>query len=356
MLRTIEIREVDQLQSYRLPWTSLWRGGRQPTFTQSLDWLAAYVNLQSDRVALRALLVRDDDELLGIVPLVLMTESTRHGPLRALRYPLLEDLGCCGPIGTQPTFVLLEAMQYLMRHHEEWDVLDLAGIDVEGIDHGRTKTALHVARIEAEVAAWQTRHVVGLRTPEETKRLIARIDQLPQRNTSFEYVRYRPEGAMHGDAEPRLELFDDCDAIAAAGDRAAESHLLGNALLRELHEVAAKNGTLDVNVLYLDDQPAAFVYGYVCDDCVTVVDAGLDPRFAPDHADQALLAEMLEDSLNRGDRLIDCGTNPPRWLKPWCNGTHSLHRAQSTRPSGLVAQTLRWGRALRRRFGDVSTH
>lgn len=358
MLRTIEIREVDQLQSYRLPWTSLWRGGRQPWFTQSLDWLAAYVSLQSDRVALRTLLISDDDELLGIVPLVLTTESTRHGPLRSLRYPLLEGIGCCGPIGTQPTFVLLEAMQYLMRHRDDWDVLDLAGIDVDGVDHGRTKTALHVAQIEAEVAAWQTRRIISLRTPEETKAIVARIDQhdrLPQRPASFEYVRYRPEGAMHGDAEPRLELFDDCDTIAAAGDRAAESHLMGNALLRELHEVAAKNGTLDVNLLYVDDAPAAFVYGYVCDDRLTVVDAGMDPRFAAELADQSLLGEMLEDSLARGDRTIDCGPKPVNWLKSWFNETQTIYRAQSVRPTGLIAQTLSWGKALRRRFGEATT-
>lgn len=325
-------------------------------FTQSLDWLTAFVSLQSDRVALRTLLVSDDDELLGIVPLVLATESTRHGPLRTLHYPLLGEIGCCGPIGTQPTFVLLEAMQYLMRHRGEWDVLDLAGIDVDGVDHGRTKTALRVAAIEGDVTAWQTRQVVSLHKFDETTKLSARINQLSRRHANFEYVRYRPEGSMHGDDEPRLELFDDCDTIAAAGDRAAESHLLGNALLRELNEVAAKSGTLDVNVLYRDDQPAAFVYGYFCDDTVTVVDAGLDPRFATEQADEALMADMLEDSLARGDRMLDFGAQPAAWLRSWCNGTQSIHRAQSARPSGLMAQTLRWGRALRRRFGDTATY
>lgn len=356
MLRTIEIREVEQLQSYRLPWTALWRSGRQPWFTQSLDWLSAYVSLQSDRVALRALLISDDDELLGIVPLVLTTDSTRHGPLRTLRYPLLHDLGCCGPIGTQPTFVLLEAMQYLMRHRDEWDVIDLAGIDVDGTDHGRTKTALNVARIEAEVAEWQTRETISLRTQDEATRLIARVDQSARHGASFEYVRYRPEGAMHGDADPRLELFDDCEAIAAAGDRATESHLLGNAVLRELHEMAAKTGTLDVNLLYRDGEPAAFVYGYICDDTVTVVDSGVDPRFTAEHAAQALAAEMLDDALARGDRLFDLGPTPAAWLKPWANSMRKIYRAQTARPSGIMAQTLRWGRALRRKFGDPAAH
>ena len=354
MLLTFEIRDVEKLESYRLAWTALWRAGRRPWFSQSIDWVAAFVRLQSDRVALRTLFISDDEELLGIVPLVLTTESTRGGPLRTLRYPLFEGFGCCGPIGSQPTFVLLEAMQYLARHADEWDVLDLAGIDVEEVDHGRTKTALHVARIGAEIGPWQTRRVVSLRTPEDAARLASRIDQLPVRSRCFEYVRYRPEGAMHGDDEPRLELFDDCLGVARAGDDGAQSVLVGHALLRGIHETAARNGTLDVNLLYFDDEPAAFVYGYACDDCVTVIDAGMDRRFAAEHVDDALATAMLKDSLARGDRLIDLGTRPAAWLRSWSTGERVIHRAQTARPRGIAAHVLQWGRALRSRFGDTA--
>lgn len=359
LLRTFEIRDVEKLESYRLAWTSMWRAGRRPWFTQSLDWLAAFVKLQSDRVALRTLFVCDDEEILGIVPLVLTTESTRTGPHRTLRYPLFEGYGCCGPIGSQPTFVLLEAMQYLSRHETEWDVLDLAGINVEEVDHGRTKTALHVARIDAEIGAWQTRSMISLRTAEDSERLAMRIELLPERSRCFEYVRYRPEGAMHGDAEPKFELFDDCLSIARQSDggpgRGATEHaLLGHALVRELHATTARNGTLDVNLLYLDDAPAAFSYGYACDDEVTVIDAGLDLRFAQEHADDALAAAMLEDSLERGDRVLDLGTKPAAWLRTWSNGTRTIHRAQTARPRGIAAQVLQWGRALKGRFGDAA--
>ncbi|MCE9605636.1 MAG: GNAT family N-acetyltransferase [Planctomycetia bacterium] len=354
MLRTFEIRDVEQLESYRLAWTALWRAGSQPWFTQSLDWLAAFVRLQSDRVALRALFICDDDEILGIVPLVLLTESSRFGPFRTLRYPVLAGLGCCGPIGSQPTFVLLEAMQYLMRHPTEWDILDLEGIDVEAVDHGRTKTALHVARIPAEVAAWQTRSTISLAMPEDVARMPARMPSVRLQDPRVEYVRYRPEGVMHGDAEPRLELFDDCLAIARAGDGHADSLLHGHAMMRELHVEAARNGTLDVNLLYVDDAPAAFVYGYVCGGSVTVVDAGFDARYIVDQPGEALAAAMMCDSMRRGDQKLDLGVKPRPWLRAWSNASRTIYRAQSKRPSGVASRALRWGKALRRRFGDAA--
>lgn len=359
MLRTFEIRDVEQLESYRLAWTSLWRAGRQPWFTQSLDWLSAFVKLQSDRVALRALFISDDDEILGIVPLVSFTESSRFGPFRTLRYPLLSGLGCCGPIGSQPTFVLLEAMQHLMRSPAEWDILDLEGIDVEGVDNGRTKTALHVAGIRAEVTPWQTRSMIKLNGADEVNRIQVRADHVAALDHHMEYVRYRPEGMMHGDADPKVDLFDDCLSIVQNGNGLGESLLHGHAMLSSLHAVAARNGTLDLNLLYLDDKPAAFVYGYLCDDCVTVVDAGIDARFAGGrpgamNAAEVLVAKMLCDSLQRGDRTFDLGAKPRPWLRSWSNAVRTIYHAQSARPSGLAVQAMRWGRALRRKFGDTA--
>jgi hypothetical protein len=157
-------------------------------------------------------------------------------------------------------------------------------------------------------------------------------------------------------------LFDDCLSVARASseseaqacDDGAQSPLVGHALLRGLHETTARNGTLDVNLLYLDDAPAAFAYGYACDDSVTVIDAGIDRRFAAEHVDDALATAMLEDSLARGDRLVDLGARPAAWLRSWSNGVHVIHRAQTARPRGIAAQVLQWGRALRSRFGDTA--
>ena len=97
-----------------------------------------------------------------------------------------------------------------------------------------------------------------------------------------EYIRHRPLPASEGDGDPRWDLYAACESVAQAS---WQSHVVhGNTLTHDrvreyfhaAHAAAARIGMVDVNVLNVDGQPAAFLYGYHCQGNVTALRTGFD--------------------------------------------------------------------------------
>src|SRR5262249_52092825 len=131
-------------------------------------------------------------------------------------------------------------------------------------------------------------------------------------NGRAQYIRHRPLPAVEGDGDPRWDLYAMCESVAEAS---WQSHVVdGNTLTHErvreyfraTHVVASRSGMSDVHVLTLDDQPAAFLYGYHYNGQVTALRTGFDA--ATDNGiGSALMLQVIQDSCRRGDRTIDFG-------------------------------------------------
>ena len=118
MAEVTEIRSIDDLDSYQLVWQSLLLKTRDATFFQSLDWLKVYWRHFGEDKQLRVLIISSAGETIGIVPLVVVTEPTRVGPVRFLTYPLHDWGSFYGPIGPNPTASLMAAMRHLRETPE----------------------------------------------------------------------------------------------------------------------------------------------------------------------------------------------------------------------------------------------
>jgi len=129
MAKITEIRSLDQLDSLRLVWRSLLQQTPNATFFQSLDWLEVFWRHHGADQQLRVLVVSSGSEVIGILPLTVVTESTGVGSVRFLTYPLQDWGSFFGPIGPNPTATLMAAMRYLNTAPRDWDVLDLRWVD-----------------------------------------------------------------------------------------------------------------------------------------------------------------------------------------------------------------------------------
>jgi CelD/BcsL family acetyltransferase involved in cellulose biosynthesis len=63
---------------------------------------------------------------------------------------------------------------------------------------------------------------------------------------------------------------------------------------------------LDVNLLKIDNKPVAFLYGYHHRGNVIALRTGFDAT-AGDGLGSALMLEMIDNSCQRGDRVVDFG-------------------------------------------------
>ena len=159
---------------------------------------------------------------------------------------------------------------------------------------------------------------------------------------AISYVRYRPAGALHNDGSPRWDLYDVCEEIArrswqgAATNGTTLSHETVREFLRETHAAAAAAGAVDLNLLLLGGEPAAFIYGYASGGYVYGPRRGYDARRSREGAGNVLLAYTLRDSFARGDRLYDMGVGSLKSKRHFQTRLTAIMRVQPLRAAGVA--------------------
>ena len=148
----------------------------------------------------------------------------------------------------------------------------------------------------------------------------------------MELVRYRPKPAGGGEADPRWDLYDTCVALALrswqgeSGDKTNLCHAEVGGFLRDAHAAAARLGAVDLNLLYCNDAPAAFMYGYHWQDTVYGLRRGFDPQFKHQGPGQILQKMVLEDGHRRGDRYYDLGAGSHDTKQAWRTSIQTSYR------------------------------
>ena len=323
MADLIEINDAEQLEQYRLTWNALLPQTRGASLFHSFDWLQTYWKFFGAEQQLRVLIVRSEGQPIGIVPLCVQTERYQVGQVRVLTYPLSDWGMWYGPIGPNPSASLFMAMKHLRETPRDWDMIDLRWIGVEPGQSDPTGRALHANGWPAERSDYQQTSIMRLENSNwETYRAglskkwrheLGRQQRGLERNFDVCVERHRPLGHCCGDGEPRWDLYENCLQIAehswqggsTTGNTLTHSHVRD--FLRECHSVAAKLGMLDMVVLKLDGQAAAFQYNYLFDGRLYGLRMGFDQEFARQGVGKALMGWTIKDSFARGDRLIDLG-------------------------------------------------
>ena len=182
-----------------------------------------------------------------------------------------------GPIGPNPSATLVAGLRHVRQTPRDWDVLDLRWVDVDGADLGRTERAMAQTGFRPCGQKWDRTSLVEL--PETWQaywqgreaKFRKNIDRLQRRMAEqgkMELVRFRPEPASDGEVDPRWDLYDTCVALAQrswqgeSGDKTNLCHAEVSGFFRDAHAAAARLGAVDLNLLYFNDEPAAFMYNY----------------------------------------------------------------------------------------------
>jgi CelD/BcsL family acetyltransferase involved in cellulose biosynthesis len=359
MIHVREINDPLQLAEVRPAWRSLLARTPQASYFQTLDWLESYLRHHGRELHLRVLVAYDDSAPVGILPMVLRREPTVVGQLDVLTYPLHDWGTFYGPIGANPTLTLSAGLQYLKGLERDWDLLDLRWVDRDGIDQGRSSQALRGVGFESHEQHWATAAIVDLdgnwdrywlARPQHHRANMRRAERLLAEEGEVRYVRYRPAGSATGDADPRWDLYDACENVAAhswqgsATDGTTLTHAEVRSFLRDAHEAAAAAGGLDLNLLYVGDRPAAFAYCYHFQGNVAGLRLGFDADVTRSGAGGVLLSRLLADSCARGDRVIDLGIDYLHTKRYWKTRLAESYRYTHFAPGGIRRSALRVAR------------
>ncbi|HEV3137558.1 MAG TPA: GNAT family N-acetyltransferase [Pirellulales bacterium] len=363
-----EINDLKTLAGQGTLWSSLLPETPGASFFHSVDWLQTYWRHFGAQRRLRVLLVHRGDRCVGILPLVLRRERRLVGTLRVLTYPLDNWASFYGPIGPDPTATLVAGLIHIRDTRRDWDVVELPWVDALGSDQGRTPLAMNSAGFLAHGELRQTSALVDLskkggwdgywasRTSHWRTNVRRSEKKLAERGP-VAHVRYRPRGLAHGDADPRWDLYEACEAIAGTSWQGSSqtgttlTHEAIRPFLRDLHIAAANVGALDLNLLLMDGKSVAFNYAYHYRGHVFGLRTGYDREFSAQGPGTVLQARMIEDSFARGDHTYDLGPDYLACKRHWQTHTQGGYRFTHFAPRAPVAQLVRAKRKLQGWFG-----
>ena len=360
-----EINDIRELAELRPLWRFLLKRTRDASFLQSQEWLEAYWQHFGEGQKLRVLLVSQDGETDGIVPLVVRNERTRFGTLRYLTYPLDHWGSFYGPIGPNPGSTLTEALRHIRKRRRDWDVLELRWVRDNEADASAAERALRAAAYHAEKQPWAQTSLITVSGTfedywsERSRDLRSECERYERRlsNTGqVTWVRHRPLGENAEDTDPRWDLYEQCEQItqrnwigtSANGEPVTNPSAL--AFLRTVHERACRAGAVDVNLLLVNGNPVAFDYGYHYQGCVNVVRTAFDASV--EGVEAVLMGRWIRDSYEREDNVIDLGPGLTLCKQPWQTAVATSCRLTSFSGTAVRAQRLHFdnwaGKQLRR--------
>jgi CelD/BcsL family acetyltransferase involved in cellulose biosynthesis len=328
----LEINDIDQLSLYQDDWQSLLATTSGADFFRTLDWLQVYWRHYGQGQQLRTLIVRDGAATIGILPLVVKQYHTRLGNHRVLTYPLADWGSFYGPIGVNPRQILERGLQHLHASHRDWDFIELRWVNDVADEWAYTSPAMKGARFEPRRRAHTEIPILDMNRTwddywaslrSDWRRTCRRNEKKLARCGNISYVRHRPSGVEMGDADPRWDLYDQCEQIARISwqgqseDGTTLSHENVRPFLRDMHLAAARAGGLDLNLLYVDGVPVAFHYNYCYRGHLSSLRLGYDPQFRDQGAGTVLAYQMLEDSFELRDHTFDFLPGSLGAKKPW---------------------------------------
>jgi len=335
-------------------------------FFQSLDWFDVRTRHPAkDDDGFRIYLVSERGRVTGIVPMVIKNHATRMGIIRKLRFP---DDGWCsfyGPLGVDPGKTITMVSDFIWQNNEDRvDLVEFTTLPQSAVNgcpqverHSRGGQVIsecsHVAILTLE-NDWDT-YWESRRAQKNRRRNVERCERRLAELGEISYIRHRTE-EPHGD--PCWNLLEECLEVARNSwqdglvDGTTLHHESVKDFVRDAHRAAAAAGALDLNLLYLDGRPIAFVYGYHYHGYLDLMRVGFDPKLAKLAPGNALWTRLIKDSFLRGDRILDFGPSCLDYKKFWINKLETSFQIVQYAPTAK-GQSFRMARKLKEKTGHI---
>lgn len=322
MLHVDEYRDWKSLATLRDAWNALLPQTVGATYFHSYDWLETYWQHFGDKQRLRILAVRRGQEVVGIVPLTILREPSPLGSVRILTYPMAYWGSFYGPIGPEARKTLRAALDHVHRTSRSWDLLDLRFAPPDELDPADSAKVMSEAGFMPQASPTDSTSIIDLpatfddylatRTSKwrmNHRRWTRRLHEQGE----IRFVRYLPTGEQNSDADPRWDLYDDCESVARQSWQGSSTtgttitHESVREYFRAAHATACRAGAADLNLLYVNDRPAAFFYGYAYRGNLYGLRIGFDEQISKVGAGNLLYLHVIQDSIARGYHTFDLG-------------------------------------------------
>jgi CelD/BcsL family acetyltransferase involved in cellulose biosynthesis len=349
------ISSLSDLQQHREAWNDLARRTPRAQFFQTYDWFATYWKHFGKGQRMEVLFVADGSQLVGIVPLIIRSERRRVGNVRVLTYPLDDWGSFFGPVTTDPQRTISATINYVAEQIQGWDVFSWRWL-ADG-DDAATAVADEMARAGMRVFPLVRGTTAVIDLPKKWDDYLASRSSKFRNNLrrwrrrvsekgTLRFEKYRPGGEQTGDTDPRWDLYDTCERLAERSWQGSSetgttlSHDSVRPFLRDVHREAATLGAADVNLMYLDDAPVAFEYGYWWQGYKYSLRFGYDGGLCRIGVGNLMWLDTIAASVAAGDHTVDMGPGSLEYKRHFMTRTADCLTLEHYRRSAPKAQAI----------------
>jgi CelD/BcsL family acetyltransferase involved in cellulose biosynthesis len=337
-------------------WHELQSASSDNTFFLTWEWLYTWwTHLGSDR-KLHIIAVRDGERLVALAPLALRAGQWK----RMLPFRVVEFLGT-GNVGSDYlSFIVRKTKEesavrvladYLTKSNLalEFAYVERHSASVNAIVQQLRQLGWHnectpiesSPYIKLEGLTWESYLATLGRTRVNFTKKLKKLNSL---------YKLRVESAAT-DAE-RLAAFDILlELHLKRRSEVGGSNALHTSELQDFHKEftarALQCKTLQLHIMYLDDEPAAAMYAFEHDKVFYFYQAGFDMKFATYSVGLVMIGLMVKGALERGNREFDFLHGEEPYKFQWANAARELVRFQCFPPDARGWLLVNWVQARR---------
>jgi len=364
MLQVIDNRiEFEEL---REEWNELLAASASAGFFLTHEWLLTWWKHLGGRRRLRLMIVREDGRLLAIAPVAVSPPSAR------ILLPLsrTEFLGT-GSVGS-------DHLDLIVRKGREDDALEELGarltldkrmIHLDQVRDGVSAVSILTSRLRAR--GWRLAQTAGGLCPFVELSGLTWDTYLAGLGREHRYAFRRKLKAVSSRFELRFEEIRSEDRRREALPilvelhenrwwRKGESEAFCTPALRAFHDeisrLALERGCLRLQILWLDDRPAAAIYGFVHGGVFSFYQSGFDSAFSDWSVGLVAMGLSIKSALEEGAKEYDLLHGSEKYKFHWAARTRELRRWDMYPPRGrglacrMIVSTSRAARRGARRI------
>ena len=292
------------------------------------EWFDAAWEWRKETTSLFVLIVRDAERLIGILPLIKVTERRRFAAIRRLEFLTVPDTQLCDLI-VAPEYadrVARLMCEELQRRCGDWDQIDLRYLPAAAAAQALTN-CLHETGYTAQLkshsrnlfvpleSSWQTYYSTRTRSLKKANNLAANrlaktgsisIECLTHETATADQVRQALEHAV--DISRRSWKHDTGNSL---------DHAAPNRFIRTLTAHALRRGWLALWLLTLDGRPIALEYQLTDGSDIYALRADFDSEFEEISPGSHLMRTLLESLFDKGLHRYYMGPGENAYKTRW---------------------------------------
>lgn len=358
MLLVKRVETIEEFAGLREAWKELYESsGIRSTFL-TWEWLFTWWKHFGTRKELYLLTAMDGDRLVGIAPLMRIEIYKRGFKVRKLCSMANLDTDVSGfiyPCGGME--ILRQLCKFIIGIQGQWDILELSDVPRACLDpmifkdyfhpkdfHFLCKPSVHYnIQINCDWENYQREISSHFK-----RNIRRRKNMLKEDGKSYSITHLRDEEIQPEHMDTIFDIQSN-SRYPCAYETPQEK-----TFHKDLIAVTGKMGWPGISIIFLDEEPAAYEYGFIYHDRFEFWHSGFDARFEQYTPGNILLLNMIENFCSQGIQELDMLRGDEGYKKRWNSKEQSYHHLQIIKKKSFRCMALyAWLPALKKHIKNI---